>query len=71
MGAAHTPVLRESNTAVREELSCLDLIDRSLNQLAKLPALTFVDRGFQILNFGCVLSNKTTRATLEIPAIQE
>jgi len=71
MGATHTPVLRKPYATVREELSCLDLIDRSLNQLAKLPALTFVDRGFQILNFGCVLSNKTTRATLEIPAIQE
>src|SRR6516162_6299741 len=64
MGAAHTPVLRESNTAVREELSCLDLIDRSLNQLAKLPALTFVDRCFQILNFGCVLSNKDDESNL-------
>src|SRR6516162_4135257 len=58
MGAAHTPVLREANAAVREELSCLDLIDRSLNQLAKLPALPFVDRGLQILNLRCVLSYK-------------
>ena len=71
MGATHTPVLRKPYATVREELPCLDLVDRSLNQLAKLPALLFVDRGFQILNFGCVLSNKTTRATLEIPAIQE
>src|SRR6516162_6536738 len=64
MGAAHTPVLRESNAAVREELSCLDLIDRSLNQLAKLPALLFVDRGLQVLNLRCVLSYKYDQGNL-------
>src|SRR6516225_8453494 len=64
MGAAHTPVLRKSNTTVREELSCLDLIDRGLNQLAKLPALTFVDRGRQILNLRCVLSYKYDQGNL-------
>src|SRR6516165_4787222 len=58
MGAAHTPVLRKPNATVWEKLPCLDLIDRSLNQLAKLPALTFVDRGRQILNLRCVLSYK-------------
>src|SRR5215469_3069116 len=64
MGAAHTSVLRKSNAAVREELSCLDLIDRSLNQLAKLPALPFVDRGLQILNLRCVLSYKDDQGNL-------
>src|SRR6516225_839610 len=64
MGAAHTPVLRESNAAVGEELPCLDLVDRSLNQLAKLPALLFVDRGLQILNFGFVLSYKYDQGNL-------
>src|SRR5215469_6458882 len=64
MGAAHTPVLRKSNTTVWEELSCLDLIDRSLYQLAKLPALILVDRGLQILNFGCALSNKDDEGNL-------
>src|SRR6516165_2491099 len=58
MRAACASVLRKSNAAVREELSCLDLIDRSLNQLAKLPALVLVDRGLQILNLRCVLSYK-------------
>src|SRR5215469_16084909 len=64
MGAAHTSVLRKPNTAVREELPCLDLIDRSLNQLAKLPALLFVDRGLQILNLRCVLSYKYHQGNL-------
>src|SRR5215472_4948572 len=64
MGAAHTPVLRKSNAAVREELPCLDLIDRSLNQLPKLPALLFVDRGLQILNLRCVLSYKDDQSNL-------
>src|SRR5215469_7207492 len=64
MGAAHTPVLRESNAAVREELPCLDLIDRGLNQLAEFPALTFVDRGLQILNFGCVFAYKYDQGNL-------
>src|SRR6516162_5580273 len=58
MRAACASVLRKSNAAVREELPCLDLIDCSLNQLAKLPALLFVDRGLQILNLRCVLSHK-------------
>src|SRR6516165_4477039 len=58
MRAACASVLRKSNAAVREELPCLDLIDRSLNQLAKLPALLFVDRGLQVLNLRCVLSYK-------------
>src|SRR5215469_7834435 len=64
MGAAHTSVLRKSNAAVREELPCLDLIDRSLNQLPKLPALLFVDRGLQILNLRCVLSYKDDESNL-------
>src|SRR6516162_7269529 len=64
MGAAHTPVLRESNAAVWKELSRLDLIDRSLDQLAKLPALSFVDRGLQILNLRCVLSYKYNQGNL-------
>src|SRR6516164_4747101 len=64
MGTAHTPVLRESNTAVREELSCLDLIDRSLYQLAKLPALIFGDGGFQVLNFRCAFSYKYNQGNL-------
>jgi hypothetical protein len=49
---------------VWEKLPCLDLIDRSLNQLAKLPALTFVDRGRQILNLRCVLSYKYDQGNL-------
>src|SRR5215469_13595009 len=64
MGAAQTPVLRKSNATVREELPCLDLIDRSLDQLAKLPALVLVDRGLQILNLRCVLSNKYDQGNL-------
>src|ERR1700741_2287488 len=64
MGAAHTPVLRKPNPAVREELSCLDLIDRSLNQLPKFPALIFVDGRLQILDFGCVLSNEDNQGYL-------
>src|SRR6516164_6901592 len=64
MRAACASVLRKSNAAVREELPCLDLVDRSLNQLAKLPALLFVDRGLQILNFGCVLSYKYDQGNL-------
>src|SRR5215467_12739424 len=64
MGAAHTPVLRKSNAAVWKEVSCLDLIDRSLYQLAKLPALVFIDGCLQILNFGCVLSDKDDERNL-------
>src|SRR5215469_16131762 len=64
MGAAHTPVLRKSNAAVRKKVSRLDLIDRSLYQLAKLPALVFINGCFQILNFGCVLSNKDDQGNL-------
>src|SRR6516162_3603239 len=64
MGAVHTPVLRKPNAAVRKELPCLYLIDRSFNQLAKLPALLFVDRGLQILNLRCVLSNKYDQGNL-------
>src|ERR1700752_490300 len=57
-------VLGETNAAVREELSCLDLIDRSLNQLPKLSALIFVDGRLQILDFGCVLSNEDNQGYL-------
>src|SRR5215472_18404401 len=64
MAAAHTPVLRKSNAAVWKEVSCLDLIDRSLYQLAKLPALVFIDGCLQILNFGRVLSNKDNQGNL-------
>src|SRR5215472_14836197 len=64
MGAAHTAVLRKSNTAVREELSRLDLVDRSLYQLAKLPALVFIYGCLQILNFRCVLSNEDNQGNL-------
>src|SRR6516165_851507 len=64
MGAADTSVLRKSNAAVGEELSRLDLVDRGLDKLAKVPALTFVDRGLQILNFGCVLSYKYDQGNL-------
>src|SRR5215469_8213502 len=64
MGAAHTPVLRKSNAAVGEELAGFNLFDRGLDQLAKLPALPLVDRGLQILNFGCVLSNKDDERNL-------
>src|SRR5215472_7471166 len=64
VGAAHTPVLRKSNAAVRKKLSCLDLIDRSLYQLAKLPALVFIDGCLQILNFGRVFSNKDDEGNL-------
>src|SRR6516225_9454827 len=64
MRAACASVLRKSNAAVREELPCLDLIDRSLNQLAKLPALLFVDRGLQVLNLRCVLSYKYNQGNL-------
>jgi hypothetical protein len=62
--AACASVLRETNAAVREELSCLDLIDRSLNQLAKLSALIFVDGRLQVLNFGCVFPNKDDERNL-------
>jgi hypothetical protein len=71
MRAACASVLGETDAAVREELSCLDLIDRRLNQLAKLSALIFVDRRLQVLNFGCVFSNEDDQGTSEMPAIQE
>src|SRR5215469_6827291 len=64
MGAAHTSVLRKPNTAVGEELSYLDLIDRSLYQLPKLPALVFIDSSFQVLDFRCVLSNEDNERNL-------
>jgi hypothetical protein len=64
MGAAHTPVLRKSDAAVREELSRLDLIDRRLDQLAKLSALIFVDGGLHILNFRRVFPHKDDQRNL-------
>jgi hypothetical protein len=49
---------------MREELSCLDLSDRRLNELAKFPALIFVNRRFQVLHFRCVFPNKDDERNL-------
>jgi hypothetical protein len=46
MWAAHTAVLREADPAVWQELARFNLVDRCLYQLAKLPALLFIDGCF-------------------------
>src|SRR5271170_1459400 len=58
MRAAHTSVLGKTDSAVRQELPRFNLIYRSLDQLAKLPALLFVNGCLQILNLGCVLAHE-------------
>ena len=72
MRAAHTAVLREADSAVGREVAGFDLADGGLNQLAELPPLLFSNRCLQILNSRVALfRTKTTRATSEIPLIQE
>ena len=72
MSAAHTSVLREADTAMGKEVTGFNLAGRGLNELAKFSTLVFTDGSFQILNFGArFFGTKTTRATSEIPAIQE
>ena len=56
---------------MRKELTRFNLIGRRFNQLAKFSALLVINGCLQILNLGCVLRTKTTKATSEIPAIQE
>ena len=64
-------VLREADPAVGWKLARFDLADRCFDQPAKLPALFFGDRCLQILNLGKLFRTNTTRATSEIPLIQE
>jgi len=44
-------VLRETDAAMGQELSRLDLSGRDLNQLPELAALFICDSGVQVLNF--------------------
>ncbi len=72
MGTADTSVLWKANSAVREKMAGFNLLDGCFHQLAKFPALFFVDGCLQILNFGrALLRMNTTRATSAIPVIQE
>src|SRR5271155_1127781 len=68
MGAAHTAVLGESNSAARKELARFNLISRGLNELAKLPALLFINRCLQILNLGCVLAHEDGQSNIGDPS---
>ena len=58
MSAAHTSVLRETDSAVGKEVAGFNLTDRGLNELAELSTLIFIDGRLQILNFGRAFSNK-------------
>ena len=58
MGAAYTTVLRETDSAMGKEVTGINLTDRGLNESAELSTLVFIDRRFQVLNFGCSFSDK-------------
>ena len=68
MGAAHTAVLGKSNSAVRKELAGFNLISGGLHQLAKFPALLFINDCLQILNLGCVLSHEDDQSNIGDPS---
>jgi hypothetical protein len=44
-----------------------NLVDRGLHELAKVPALLFIDRSFQILNFGRIFSNEDNQSNVGNP----
>ena len=58
MRAADTPVLRETDAAVRRELARLDLGDRGLNQTTIFASLLVRDGCLQILNLRNAFSNE-------------
>src|SRR6201993_1776 len=58
MGTADASVLWKADSAVREKMAGFNLLHGGFHQLAKFPALFFVDGCLQILNFGRGLSNK-------------
>ena len=67
MGAAHTPVLWETNSAVRKELPRFNLISGGLNKLAKFPTLLFINDCLQILNLGCILAHENNQSNTGDP----
>ena len=68
MGGAHAPVLRKANSAVRKELACFNLVCSCFNWLAKFPALLFINRCLQILNFGRALSHEDDQSNIRDPS---
>ena len=64
MRAAHASVLRETDSAVGEEVAGFNLADRSFNELAELVTLVFIDGRLQILNFGCVFSDENNEGNV-------
>src|SRR5271156_550116 len=68
MGAAHTPILTESNSAVRKKLAHFNLISGGLNEQAKLPTLLVINRCLQILNLGCVLAHEDDQSNIRNPS---
>src|ERR1700723_2779163 len=68
MGTADTSVLWKANPAVREKMARFNLLDGGFHQLAKFPALFFIDGCLQILNFGRGLSNKQNQRNIRYPS---
>ena len=64
MRAAHTAVLRETDSAVRKKVAGFNLTDRGLNELTEFSTLIFVDGSFQILNFRCTFADKDNQGNV-------
>jgi hypothetical protein len=58
MGTANASVLWKANSAVRQKMAGFNLLDGGFHQLAKFPALFFVDGCLQILNLRHAPGNK-------------
>ena len=67
MRAAYASVLRETDSAVGEEVAGFNLADGGLNELAELSTLVLIDGRPQILNFGCAFSNKDNEGNIGNP----
>jgi hypothetical protein len=64
MRAAHTSVLRETDSAMGKEVAGFNLADGGLNELSKLSTLVFIDGSLQILNFGRAFSDENDESNV-------
>ena len=53
---------------MRKELACFNLVCSCFNWLAKFPALLFINRCLQILNFGRALSHEDDQSNIRDPS---